>query len=85
MQLKKIMNIVFVFNLPYLGDDFDFHSEDCCWTSVAFLTLLQQNVIQVHSSVNDMFMQWPVYSFFHQVVLTQEQHMLGPDSKQEQD
>jgi hypothetical protein len=79
------MNIVFVFNLPYLGDDFDFYSEDCCWTSLAFLTVLQQNVTQVQSSVNDMFMQWPVYSFFHQVVLTQEQNMLDQIAKHERD
>lgn len=72
MQLKKTMNIVFIFNLPYLGDDFDFHCEVCWWASLAFLTVLQQIVTQVQGPVNDIFMQWPVYSFFHQIVLTQE-------------
>lgn len=85
MQLKKIMNVVFAFYLPYLGDDFDFHCKDCCWASLAFLIVLEQNFKQVQGSVNDVFMQWPVYSFFNQIVFTHDQNMLGLNSKQEQD
>jgi len=47
MKLKKTMSIVFTFNLPYFGDDSDFHCEDCCWASLAFLNVLQQNFTQV--------------------------------------
>lgn len=83
--MKRTMNIVFAFNLPYLGDDFDFHCEDCCWASLVFLIVLQQNFTQVQGSVNDVFMQLPVYSFCNQIVLTQDQNMLGLNSKQEQD
>jgi hypothetical protein len=46
--------------------------EDCCWASLAFLIVLQQNFTQVQGSVNDVFMQWPAYSFFNQTVLTQD-------------
>jgi hypothetical protein len=77
MQLKKTMNIVFAFNLPYLGDDFDFRCEDCCWASLTILIVLQQNFTQVQGSVIDVFMQWPVYSFFNQIVFTQDQNILG--------
>jgi hypothetical protein len=47
--------------------------------------VLQQNFTQVKGSVNDIFMQWPVYSFFNQIVLTQEQNVVGLIGKQEQD
>jgi hypothetical protein len=85
MQLKKTVNIVFAFNLPYLGYDFDIHCEGCCWACLAFLIVLQHNFTQVQGSVNDVFMQWPVYSFFNQTVLTQDQNILGLNGKQEQD
>ena len=45
--------------------------------ALTILIVLQQNFTQVQGSVNDVFMQWPVYSFFNQIVLTQDQNILG--------
>jgi hypothetical protein len=79
------MKIVFTFNLPYLGNDFDFRCEDWCLASLAFLTVLQQNFAQVQGSVNGIFKQSPMHFFFNQSIFTQEQNMLWLNGKQQQD